>query len=73
MNQRPRWFYLLPKIHKEPSLWSKPFLIPPGRPIVSECNSETYHTAEFIEYYLNTISNRHFSYIKDTYYFSEKL
>uniref|UniRef100_A0A3B3X7P6 Uncharacterized protein n=1 Tax=Poecilia mexicana TaxID=48701 RepID=A0A3B3X7P6_9TELE len=25
---RPRYFYLLPKIHKEPAEWAKPFQIP---------------------------------------------
>lgn len=70
---RPRYFYLLPKIHKDPSTWPKPFEIPPGRPIVSDCNSETYHTAEYIEHYLNPISNRHSSFIKDTYHFLDKI
>uniref|UniRef100_A0A671SLA0 Uncharacterized protein n=1 Tax=Sinocyclocheilus anshuiensis TaxID=1608454 RepID=A0A671SLA0_9TELE len=53
---RARRFYLLPKIHKERKKWSLPGKIPPGRPIVSDCNSETYNTAEFIEYHLNPIS-----------------
>uniref|UniRef100_A0A0F8AB68 GIY-YIG domain-containing protein n=1 Tax=Larimichthys crocea TaxID=215358 RepID=A0A0F8AB68_LARCR len=66
---RPRLFYLLPKIHKEPSAWSVPFEIPPGRPIVSDCDSETYHTAQFIDYYINPLSNRHTGYLKDTYHF----
>lgn len=72
-NPRPRLFYLLPKIHKDPCTWPKPFEIPPGRPIVSDCNSETYYTAEFIEYYLNPLSNRHCSYIKDTFDFLDKI
>lgn len=72
-NPRPRYFYLLPKIHKDPSTWPKPFEIPPGRPIVSDCNSETYFTAEFLEYFLNPISNLHPSFIKDTYDFLDKL
>ena len=73
MDPRPRRFYLLPKIHKDPAKWSKPFEIPPGRPIVSDCNSDTYQTAEFIEYYLNPISVKHPSYIKDMYDFLEKI
>lgn len=72
-HPRPRRFYLLPKIHKEPEKWSKPGEIPPGRPIVSDCNSETYHTAEYIEHYLNPISTRHPSYLKDTYDFIDKI
>ena len=53
---RPRLFYMLPKIHKDPALWSKPHVIPPGRPIVSDCSSETYHTAEYLDYYLYPLS-----------------
>lgn len=70
---RPRLFYMLPKIHKDPKTWSKPHEIPSGRPIVSDCNSETYQTAEFIDYYLNPLSTKHKSYIKDTYDFIEKV
>ena len=70
---RARRFYLLPKIHKDPSKWSQPFIIPPGRPIVSDCNSETYRSAAFIDYYLNPLAKKHDSYIKDTYDFTEKI
>lgn len=66
---RPRRFYLLPKIHKDPNTWPVPFATPAGRPIVSDCGSETYRTAEFIDFYLNPLSLRHTSYIKDTYHF----
>lgn len=66
---RERRFYLLPKIHKDPETWTVPFQVPPGRPIVSDCGSETYHTTEFIDFFLNPISVKHPSYIKDTYYF----
>lgn len=70
---RARRFYMLPKIHKPGEKWSVPFKIPPGRPIVSDCNSETYHTAKFIDHYLNPLSTRHESYIKDTYDFVDKI
>lgn len=66
---RPRRFYILPKIHKDPSKWTIPSQLPPGRPIVSDCSSETYQTAEFIEFYLFPLSTRHPAYIKDTYHF----
>lgn len=72
-NPRTRLFYLLPKIHKDPKTWSVPFEMPPGRPIVSDCNSNTYATAEYIEHFLNPISTRHRSYIKDTYDFIDKI
>ncbi len=70
---RIRRFYLLPKIHKESEKWSIPHEVPPGRPIVSDCNSETYQTAEYIEYFLNPISQKHPSYLKDTYDFIQKV
>lgn len=66
---RERRFYLLPKIHKNPEKWTVPFQIPPGRPIVSDCDSDTYRTAEFIDFYLNPLSVRHPAYIRDTYHF----
>ena len=66
---RPRRFYILPKIHKDPSTWTIPFKIPPGRPIVSDCGSETYFTAEYLDFFLNPLSIIHPSYVKDTYHF----
>lgn len=66
---RERRFYLLPKIHKDPQTWTVPFKVPPGRPIVSDSGSETYHTAEYLEHFLNPLSNKHPSYIKDTFEF----
>lgn len=68
---RERRFYILPKIHKEPHKWTVPFEVPPGRPIVSDCGSETYQTAEFLDYYLNPLSTKHPAYVKDTYHFIE--
>ena len=70
---RPRKFYLLPKIHKDPETWTVPHQVPPGRPIVSDCGSESYRIAEFIDYFLNPLSQKHESYIKDTYEFVKKL
>lgn len=70
---RARLFYMLPKIHKNPASWSVPFQIPPGRPIVSDCDSETYLTAEYLDYFLNPLSTKHDSYIKDTYDFVERV
>lgn len=66
---RPRRFYILPKIHKDPIKWTVPFEIPPGRPIVSDCGSETYQTAKFIDYFLTPLSMKHPAYLKDTYHF----
>lgn len=69
IQPRERRFYILPKIHKDPQKWTVPYEIPPGRPIVSDCGSETYRTAEYIDFYLNPLSTKHASYIRDTYHF----
>lgn len=71
LRPRERRFYILPKIHKNPETWTIPFEVPKGRPIVSDCSSETYRTAEFIDFYLNPLSVKHASYVKDTYHFVE--
>ena len=71
-NPRARTFYLLPKIHKEKTKWSSPHM-PPGRPIVSDCSSESYQIAEYLEYHLHPLSDKHPSYLKDTYDFIEKV
>uniref|UniRef100_A0A4W5LRR3 Reverse transcriptase domain-containing protein n=1 Tax=Hucho hucho TaxID=62062 RepID=A0A4W5LRR3_9TELE len=70
---RQRLFYLLPKIHQTPDTWTVPFKVPKGRPIVSDCGSESSPAAEFIDYFLNPISQRHPSYLKDTYHFIDTL
>lgn len=70
---RPRYFYLLPKIHKETAEWTKPTQIPKGRPIVSDCSSESYGSAHLINHYLNPLSNKHPSYIRDTNDFLQKV
>ena len=43
-----------------------PFQVLPGRPIVSDCDSETYNTAEYLDHFLNPLSTKHTSCIKDT-------
>lgn len=69
LQPRERRFYILPKIHKDPKSWTVPYEVPPGRPIVSDCGSETYYTAEYLDFYLNPLSTRHPAYLKDTYHF----
>lgn len=64
-----RLFYLLPKIHKDAATWTVPNMIPPGRPIVSDCDSTTYNVARYTDHYLSPLSSLHPSYIKDTYHF----
>lgn len=70
---RPRHFYLLPKIHKDQAKWTIPGTMPPGRPIVSDCSSESYHVSEFIDHHLKPVSDKHPSYLKDTYDFLAKI
>lgn len=69
LQPRERRFYILPKIHKNPETWTVPYEIPKGRPIVSDCGSETYQTTELLDFFLNPLSTKHPSYVKDTYHF----
>lgn len=69
----PRRLYPLPKIHKKPEEWSKPYKIPPGRPIVSDCSSETYHTAEFIDFFLNSTYQPSTTATSETFDFINKI
>uniref|UniRef100_A0AAR2JWK9 Uncharacterized protein n=1 Tax=Pygocentrus nattereri TaxID=42514 RepID=A0AAR2JWK9_PYGNA len=68
---RPRQFYLLPKIHKAKETWPTEYM-PPGRPIVSDCGSESYKIAEYLDYYLNPLSTKHATIINLTFSVSLK-
>jgi hypothetical protein len=72
-TDRPRRFYMLPKIHKARSKWPQPDRMPEGRPIVSDSGSESGRVAEFIDSFIKPISVRHRSYLKDTYHFVRKI
>ena len=45
----PRRMYLLPKIHKDRKVWPGEGKVPPGRPIIADCGSESYASAEYID------------------------
>ena len=66
---RPRYFYLLTKIHKPREKWTVPHRVPPGRPIVSDCGSESYGVAEYLDFFLTPLSVHHKTYVKDTQHF----
>ena len=69
---RPRQFYMLPKIHKPLEKWPVPNM-PPGRPIISDCSSESYKVSEYIDHFLQPLASKHDSFIKDTSDFLNKL
>jgi len=71
-TDRARTFYLLPKIHKPREKWPQDNM-PEGRPIVSDCGSESYRVSQYIDSFIRPISIRHSSYIKDTYDFVSKI
>ena len=73
LEPHARRFYLLPKIHKPLDKWPIKNQMPPGRPIISDCDSASYKVAEYIDHFLQEISQKHPSYIKDTYDFLSKL
>jgi len=71
-SDRSRIFYLLPKIHKPRTKWPQSDM-PEGRPIVSDCGSESYRISQYIDSVIRPISTKHPSYIKDTYDFVNKI
>ena len=62
---RPRHFYILPKIHKPTHTWPNSHM-PPGRPIISNCSSETSNISKYIDYFLKPLTTKHPSYIKNS-------
>lgn len=67
-----RTFYMLPKIHKPKSKWPA-VNMPEGRPIISDVNSESYRTAEYLDYFINPLSLKNDSILKNSYEFVEKI
>lgn len=72
-NPGPRVFYLLPKIHKRPQDWRIPNILPKGRPIVADSASESCRVAEFIDFFINPLAQKHRTYVKNTYDFIDKI
>lgn len=70
---RPRTFYILPKIHKQINKWPIENCRPPGRPIVSDIDSDSYRYSELIDDFLRPFADIHPSYIKDTNHFLDQL
>lgn len=70
---RPRHFYTLPKIHKEPSSWAIPYRIPKGRPIVSGCSSESIGAEKLIDFYLKPLAQMQPTYLRDSIHFKSTL
>lgn len=71
-GNKPRYFYLLPKIHKHLSTWSNPKM-PAGRPIVGCCGSELHSIGQLIDHYLQPFCKIQKSYTKDSYHFISKI
>jgi len=67
-----RYFYLLPKIHKPREKWPHRSM-PAGRPIVSDCGSESARICAFIDYFPQPLSTLHEAYIQDKYHFIRKI
>ena len=65
--------YLLPKIHKDRKVWPGQGKVPPGRPIIADCGSESYASAEYINHFSAPLAKQHKSYLKDTNDFINKI
>ena len=70
---RHRQLYLLPKIHKSAEKWPEKEIMPPGRPIIFDCGSESYRIAQYIDSFLAPLSVTHASYVKNTTDFLDKI
>ena len=46
---REKRLYFPPKVHKDLDKWPVPNKMPPFRPIVSDCGSESYRVSEYID------------------------
>ena len=47
--------------------------MPPGRPIISDCNSESCAIAEYIDHFLAPLVTTHLSYLRDTQHFLDEI
>ena len=73
--------YLLPKIHKIKGTIMSALRndlcslkdLPPGRPIISQCNSPTYRIGAYCDHFLVPIIKKQLTYIKDTTDFIKKI
>jgi len=72
MKDKDRKFYLLPKVHKPNTKWPQANM-PEGRPIVSDCGTESKRASELIDHFIKPLAIKHPSYLKDTYDFLEKI
>ena len=70
-NPKTARYYQLPKVHKIKYPAERTDV--PGRPIISSINSPTAAIARFVDYYLQPITQKLKSYIKDTTDFLNKL
>ena len=70
---QPRQLYFLPKVHKPKEKWTHNGKIPPGRPIVSDCGSESYEVSKYIDSFLKPLASQHETYLKNTTDFLNKL
>lgn len=68
-NPKPRRFYTLPKIHKR----HPQNAAPPGRPIVSDVGSSTYHVGRMLDFFLGPLARRLPSHLTDSFELIAKL
>ena len=54
-------------------MWPGEGKIPPGRPIIADCGSKSYASAEYINNFLAPLAKQHKSYLKYTNDFINKI
>lgn len=65
LNPKSRIFHSLPKAHKPKESWNNG--IPPGRPIISDCDTASHPVSTYIDSILQPAMNNIPSYLKDSY------
>lgn len=65
MRDRDRRFYLLPKVHKPKTKWHKANM-PEGRPIASDCGTESKRASDLTDHFIKPLAKKHPSYLKNT-------
>lgn len=70
-EDKDRYFYLLPQIHKPEEKWPSPKM-PERHPIVGDCATENRQVCDYIDSFLHPLATKHNSYLKDTYHFIQK-
>lgn len=72
-SYKQRRFHTLPKMHKPPSKWPTPHLIPPVRPIISNIDTELQGISKYLDRHLKPLLDKHQQILYSTDHFLHRL